>query len=101
MAPWSWRRRGQGGATDGNAKFDLTQFNQPYFDRLLARVQQLQANGIYAIVELFDGNQLTSARCSTDGHAFTGANNVNGVDDVDTSRAAGVKSVTMTAHNAI
>jgi len=43
------------------------------FDRLRARVQQLQASGVYAIVELFDGNQLTSARCSTDGYAFTGA----------------------------
>jgi hypothetical protein len=101
MAPWPWQRPGPGVATDGNAQFDLTQFNQPYFDRLRARVQQLQANGIYAIVELFDGNQLTSARCSTDGYAFTGANNVNGVDDGYTSGAAGVSSVTMTGNNAI
>jgi hypothetical protein len=101
MAPWPWLRPGPGVATDGNAKFDLTQLNQAYFDRLLARVQQLQQNGIYAIVELFDGNQLTSARCSTDGYAFTGANNVNGVDDGYTSGAAGVNSVTMTANNAI
>jgi hypothetical protein len=101
MAPWPWQRPGPGVATDGNAKFDLTQFNQAYFDRLRARAQQLQASGIYAIVELFDGNQLTSARCSTDGYAFTGANNVNGVDDGYSSGAAGVSSVTMTANNAI
>src|SRR5467141_2870252 len=101
MGPWPWLRPGPGVATDGNPKFDLTQLNQAYFDRLRARVQQLQASGVYAIVELFDGNQLTSARCSTDGYAFTGANNVNGADDGYTSGAAGLNSVTMTANNAI
>src|SRR5260370_13198484 len=101
MAPWPWLRPGPGVATDGNPKFDLTQFNQAYFDRLRADVQQLQANGIYAIVELFDGNQLTSARCSTDGYAFTLANNINGVDDGYTSGSGGTNSVTMTSANAI
>jgi len=101
MGPWPWLRPGPGVATDGNPKFDLTQLNQAYFDRLRARVQQLQASGVCGIVELFDGNQLTSARCSTDGYAFTGANNVNGADDGYTSGAAGVNSVTMTANNAI
>jgi hypothetical protein len=62
--PWPWLRTGPGVATDSNPKFDLTQFNQAYFDRLRARVQQLQQNGIYAIIELFDGNRLTSARSS-------------------------------------
>jgi hypothetical protein len=88
-------------ATDGNQKFDLTQFNQAYFDRLRADVQQLQQNGIYAIVELFYGNQLTSARCSTDGYSFTGANNINGVDDGYTSGSSGVASVSMGGANAI
>jgi len=101
MGPWPWLRPGPGVATDGNPKFDLTQFNQPYFDRLRADVVQLQQNGIYAIVELFDANQLTSARCSTDGYAFTGTNNVNGVDDGYTSGAGGTNSVTMTGANAI
>jgi hypothetical protein len=101
MAPWPWMRPGPGVATDGNLKFDLTQFNQPYFDRLRARVLQLQTNGIYAIVELFDGNQLTSARCSTDGYAFSAPNNINGVSDGYTSGAAGTNSVTMTGANAI
>ena len=101
MGPWPWQRLGQGVATDGNPKFDLTQFNQPYFDRLRTRVVQLQQNGIYAIVELFDANQLTSARCSTDGYAFSMANNVNGVDDGYTSGAGGTNSVTMSGPNAI
>jgi hypothetical protein len=101
MTPWPWLRPGPGVATDSKPKFDLTQFNQAYFDQLRARVQQLQQNGIYAIVQLFDGNQLTSARCSTDGYAFSGPNNINGVSDGYSSGAAGVSSVTMTANNAI
>ena len=101
MGPWPWLRPGPGVATDGNPKFDLTQFNQAYFDRLRAEAQQLQATGIYAIVELFDANQLTSARCSTDGYEFTGTNNINGVDDGYTSGAGGTNSVTMTGANAI
>jgi hypothetical protein len=101
MTPWPWLRPGPGVATDSKPKFDLAQFNQAYFDRLRARVLQLQQNGIYAIVQLFDGNQLTSARCSTDGYAFSGPNNINGVSDGYSSGAAGVSSVTMTANNAI
>jgi hypothetical protein len=101
MTPWPWLRPGPGIATDSKPKFDLTQFNQGYFDRLRARVQQLQQNGIYAIVQLFDGNQLTSARCSTDGYAFSGPNNINGVSDGYTSGASGTNSYTMTANNAI
>jgi len=101
MTPWPWLRPGPGVATDSKPKFDLTQFNQAYFDRLRARVQQLQQNGIYTIVQLFDGNQLTSARCSTDGYPFSGPNNINGVSDGYSSGAAGVSSVTMTANNAI
>jgi hypothetical protein len=101
MAPWPWMRPGPGVASDGNPKFDLTQLNQAYFDRLRAQVMQLQQNGIYAIVQLFDGNQLTSYRCSTDGFAFTGTNNVNGINDGYTSGSCGVGSMTMTTNNAI
>jgi hypothetical protein len=61
----------------------------------------LQQNGIYAIVELFDGNNLTSTRCGTnsspngDGFPLTGANNINGIDDGYTgSGACGVAAVT-------
>jgi len=101
MAPWPWQRTGPGLATDSRPKFDLTQFNQAYFDRLRADVQRLQQNGIYAFVELFDGNQLTSARCSTDGYPFTGANNINGVDDGYSSGSGGTNSVTMSGPNSL
>ncbi len=100
MAPFPWKRTGGSSGTqvasDGLPAFDLTQLDQTYFDRLRARVIQLQQNGIYAIVELFDGLGLVNNRCSNDGYPFTGGNNVNGVND-----GGGTNSVTMTAPNAI
>ena len=81
MQQFPWLRSGAGLATDGKPRFDLTQFDQAYFDRLRAQVIQLQQNGIYATVQLFDGLGLMVNRCATDGYPFTGANNVNGVDD--------------------
>jgi len=84
-------------------KFDLTKFNEPYFDRLRARVQALGNAGIYAGVYLFSGEWLLRMRCSTDGYPFSGGNNVNGVDDGyrGTSPETAVASVTMTAPNSI
>ena len=38
---------GTGNATDGGLKFDLTKFDQSYFDRLRARTQALNNAGIY------------------------------------------------------
>ncbi len=95
-----WPRTGPGTASDGLPQFDLSQFNQAFFDRMAARVQLLQQNGIYAIVELFDGNNLTSTRCGTntspngDGFPLTKANNINNVDDNYTTGTAGVGAVT-------
>ena len=34
--PFPWERTGPGNASDGKPKFDLTRFNQAYFDRLRA-----------------------------------------------------------------
>jgi flagellar hook assembly protein FlgD len=95
-----WKRTGGSSGTqvasDGLPAFDLTQLDQTYFDRLRARVVQLQQNGIYADVELFDGLDLLNNRCSNDGYPFTGGNNVNGVDD-----GGGTNSMTMSARNSI
>lgn len=100
MSPFPWKRTGGASGTlvasDGLPAFDLAQLDQTYFDRLRARVILLQQNGIYAIVELFDGLGLANNRCSNDGYPFTGVNNVNGVDD-----GGGTNSMTMTSPNAI
>jgi hypothetical protein len=81
VSPFPWARTGPGNATDGLPKFDLSKFDTTYFDRLRARALELRSNGIYAIVQLFDGLQLLNNRCGNDGYPFTGANNINGVDD--------------------
>jgi hypothetical protein len=96
VTPHPWQRTGPGSASDGKPKFDLTKFNQAYFDRLRTRVQQLNAAGIYAGVYLFSGEWLLRFRFPGDGYPLTGDNNVNGIDD-----GGGVKSVTMSASNAI
>ena len=103
VSPFPWQRTGPGLATDGKLKFDLTRFDQAYFDRLRARVQALNAAGIYAGVYFFTGEFLLRFRCATDGYPFSGHNNVNGVDDGYRGglAATAVSSVTMTAPNAI
>ena len=101
VGPHPWRRTGPGTATDGGAKFDLSSFDQAYFDRLRARTQALNAAGIYAGVYLFTGEWLNVFRCTTDGYPFTGANNVNGIDDGYAGGSTGVGSMTMNAPNAI
>ena len=80
VGPHPWQRTGPGNATDGAMKFDLTKFNQAYFDRLRTRAQALNAAGIYAGVYLFTGEWLNQYRCATDGYPFSGANNINSVD---------------------
>jgi hypothetical protein len=101
VSPFPWRRTGPGTATDGGLKFDLTKFDQGYFDRLRTRVQALDNAGIYGGVYLFTGEWLNIFRCSSDGYPFTGANNVNGVDDGYTGGPKGINSITMTSPNAI
>src|SRR5579862_4887089 len=96
VTPFPWQRTGPGSASDGKPKFDLTRFNQAYFDRLRDRVQQLNAAGIYAGIYLFTGEWLLRFRFAGDGYPFTGSNNVNAIDD-----GGGLGSVTMTAPNAI
>jgi len=94
--PFPWERTGPGNASDGKPKFDLTKFNQAYFDRLRARVVELNAAGIYAGVYLFSAEWLNIFRCSADGFPFSGTNNINGIDD-----GGGIKSIAMTAPNKI
>jgi Putative collagen-binding domain of a collagenase len=99
--PLPWLRTGPGNATDGGLKFDLTKFNQGFFDRLRTRTEALNNAGIYVGVYLFTGEWLNIFRCSSDGYPYTGANNINGVDDGYTGGKKGIGSIAMTAPNAI
>lgn len=88
--PFPWSRTGPGNATDGKLKFDLTAFNQTYFDRLRARVIAAGNAGIYVGLMLFEGWGMQWARNATDGFPLTGANNINGVD-----AGAGIEALTL------
>jgi hypothetical protein len=96
VEPHPWLRTGPGMASDGKPRFDLSQFNQTYFSRLHQRVESLNKAGIYAGVYFFTGEWLNLFRFPQDGYPFSGANNVNGVDD-----GGGKGAVTMTAPNAV
>jgi len=80
FTPFPWPRTGPGLANDGKPKFDLSQLDQPYFDRMRARIVAAGARGIYVSVMLFDGWDLVNAWNSTDGgFPFAAGNNVNGI----------------------
>ena len=100
-SPFPWLRTGPGTATDGGLKFDLTKFDRTFFDRLRRRSEDLNRAGIYVGVYLFSGEFLNIFRCSSDGYPFTGADNINGIDDGYAGGKKGTGSITMSAPNAI
>jgi hypothetical protein len=81
MAPQPWPRTGPGAATDGKPRFDLSRFDEAYFDRLRERVVAAGKEGIYIAVMLFDGwgLHLSPPPNNVEGHPFHSANNVNRV----------------------
>ncbi len=88
VAPLPWARTGAGRALDGKPKFDLTQFNAAYFERLRARVSAALGRGIYVSVMLFEGWGLMHGnrrRGALDqwawrSHPFHPDNNASGID---------------------
>jgi hypothetical protein len=81
MTPQPWPRTGPGSAKDGKPRFDLSGFDQTYFDRLRERVLAAGGAGIYASVMLFEGFSLhlTDVPDNIEGHPFHAANNVNDI----------------------
>jgi len=97
VAPLPWERTGPGAALDGKPKFDLTQFNAAYFDRLRERVRAASRRDVYVSVMLFEGWGLmhgNQGRAAPAGwawrsHPFHPSNNANGVNasaGADTNR---------------
>jgi hypothetical protein len=77
-APLAWARTGPGEALDGKPKFDLTQFDRSYFDRLRKRVVAAREQGIYVGIMLFGG--LYECKGGWRGNPFHRANNINKID---------------------
>ncbi|HRQ40403.1 MAG TPA: DUF6298 domain-containing protein [Chloroflexota bacterium] len=84
FAPSMYQRTGPGVALDGKPKFDVTLFNQAYFDRLRQRVIEADERGIYVSIMLFDGWSIEDKNYGGlnpwSGHPFHVANNINGIN---------------------
>ncbi|MFQ5808053.1 MAG: DUF6298 domain-containing protein [Armatimonadota bacterium] len=87
--PNRYERTGPGKALDGGPKFDVTKFNERYFQRLRERVVAARDRGIYVAVMLFEGFSIEQKGTvgvdpkkgnQWDGHPFNQANNINGID---------------------
>jgi hypothetical protein len=83
-SPMIYQRSGQGNALDGKPRFDLTKFNQAYFDRIRARTIEAGQRGFYVSLMLFEGFSVMDKDGGNlspwPGHPFNKANNINGLD---------------------
>ena len=99
--PLRYARTGPGVALDGGPRFDLTQFNQAYFDRLRSRVQAAGNDGIYVSVMLFQGWSVgKKPRYPGNpwkGHPFNRQNNINGIDGDQDGDGNGKEIQTLTS----
>ena len=94
------RTTGYGNALDGKPKFNLTQFNQLYFDTLRARVLAAQDKGIYVSIMLFDGWSIEDKGEATVGnswttHPFNINNNINGINGDPNGNGEGEETHTL------
>lgn len=80
VTPHPWKRTGPGSALDGKPRFDLSQFDPAYFDRLRQRVEAARRRGVYVSIMLFEGWEGQFAPDGWANHPFNARNNVNGTD---------------------
>ena len=81
--PLPYQRTGPGNAADGRLKFDLSAFNQEYFDRLRQRVILAGNRGHYVGVQLFQGWNISIKGYFYHPftyHPYRYENNINGID---------------------
>jgi hypothetical protein len=84
--PMAYLRPGPELALDGKPKFDLTQFDQSFFDRMRTFVTAARDKGIYASVMLFQGFRFGPKGFVGDhwqGHCYNAKNNINGLNGGD------------------
>ena len=79
VSPQPWLRIGPGKALDGKPKFDLTQFNPEYFERLKQRVEAANEANIYVAVMLFEGYGTQFLDKAFNNHPFHPDNNINNI----------------------
>ncbi len=92
--PLPWLRTGPGTALDGKAKFDVTKFDQAYFDRIRNRAIAAGSQGIYVSVMLFDDWSTENAG-AWKGHPFHPSNNVNSINGDPNNNGLGLELHTL------
>jgi hypothetical protein len=100
IEPQPYVRTGPGTGADGGPKFDLSQFNQAYFDTLRSQVIAARDRGIYVSVMLFDGWGISEYRSAPHNttwnyHPFNAANNINGINGDPNNDGIGVEYHTL------
>lgn len=83
LDPLPYLRTGPGTALDGFPKYDLSQWNESFFQRLRQRVIQAGARGIYVSIMLFQGWSVKKPWLPGDpwkGHPYHRDNNINSID---------------------
>jgi hypothetical protein len=111
QAPWTYDQNGQlvftaqpyertGPATalDGGLKFDITRFNQAYFDQLRDRIIAAGQRGIYVSLILFEGFSTQRQVRQVNpwlGDPFQSENNINSIDADSNRDGRGVEFFTL------
>ncbi|MBM3234848.1 hypothetical protein FJZ31_00980 [Candidatus Poribacteria bacterium] len=93
--PMHYERTGPGKANDGGPKFDITKFNQQYFDRLRSRVIAAGERGIYVSVMLFEGwsvKNFIPGRQVFIYHPYYPDNNINGINGDPNNSGEGLET---------
>ncbi len=104
--PQPWLRTGPGMALDSKPKFDLSRFNQLYFDRLRSRVVAARDKEIYVSIMLFEGwcmagqEKGMNRECWT-WHPFNINNNINGINADSNGDGKGYEFYTQSAPLAV
>jgi Carbohydrate binding module (family 6)/Family of unknown function (DUF6298) len=77
--PIPYARTGPGLALDGKLKFDLSKYDQSYFDKMRSNIQSARSKNIYVSIMLFEGHALCRSKSpwNWNGHPYNDANNIN------------------------
>jgi hypothetical protein len=98
FSPLPYQRTGPGSSLDSKPKFDLTKFDQAYFDRLRARVIEAGNRGIYVSIMLFDGWSVESKFSGHNpwlGHPYNKSNNINNINGDPNGNGSGEETHTL------
>ena len=93
-SPMMFPRPGPGTAADGLPKFDVSTFNQAYFDRMRQHVIDAGNAGMYVAIQLFEGTSVATQTGQVgfdcwSYHPLNVNNNINGINGDPNSTGQG------------